>query len=215
MSCISGKKNSAVRVKCNRGLRGNIYVVIQSMAGAQSRQAGSEPAESRPAGHRAPSDTQRRRLLDAVPLLHAGVAVVVCRTLVLDRGGRRGRGGHAPKLRSGLHEQWPAFHRPAPLGQCTYGLCSYPMSSKKWIWSFFAKSAAAMLCTGASPQRCAMHVVSGEDEQFGRELAHLVVESAGGVEVVEVLHVGLAAPEVHVGDFEVAPDCIMSINRKQ
>ena len=30
-----------------------------------------------------------------------------------------------------------------------------PMSLKKWICSFLAKRAAPMLCTGASPHRCA------------------------------------------------------------
>ncbi len=35
-----------------------------------------------------------------------------------------------------------------------YGLCSYPMSSKNWIWSRDAKRPAAIECTGASPQRC-------------------------------------------------------------
>lgn len=35
----------------------------------------------------------------------------------------------------------------------------------------------------------------------------LVVEPAFGVEVVEEFGVGFGAPEVHVGDFEVGPDC--------
>lgn len=36
----------------------------------------------------------------------------------------------------------------------------------------------------------------------------LVVEPAFGVEVVEEFGVGFGAPEVHVGDFEVGPDCV-------
>lgn len=29
-----------------------------------------------------------------------------------------------------------------------------PISLKKWIWSFRARSDAPILCTGASPHRC-------------------------------------------------------------
>ena len=35
---------------------------------------------------------------------------------------------------------------------------------------------------------------------------YLVVEAAFGVEVLEVLRVDLASPELHVRDLEVAPD---------
>lgn len=36
---------------------------------------------------------------------------------------------------------------------------------------------------------------------------HLVVETAFRLEVVEELAIRLAAPEVHVRDLEIAPDC--------
>ena len=41
----------------------------------------------------------------------------------------------------------------------------------------------------------------------GRMTAYLVVEATLGVEELEVLRVGLAPPEIHVRDLEVAPDC--------
>ena len=50
--------------------------------------------------------------------------------------------------------------------------------------------------TGELPQK--------QTEESGTDL---VVEAACGVEVVEELGVGFAAPEVHVCDLEVAPDC--------
>lgn len=91
----------------------------------------------------------------SVPLPHARVAVVIWRRFSYQLASARGHKGRedTPKLRSGLHPHRPCSHSPVPLGQCVYGLCSYPMLSKKWIWSFRANSAAAMLCTGASPQR--------------------------------------------------------------
>jgi hypothetical protein len=39
-------------------------------------------------------------------------------------------------------------------GQWLQSSCWYPISSKKWSWSFRANIPAAMLWTGASPQRC-------------------------------------------------------------
>ena len=95
-----------------------------------------------------------------------------------------------------------------------YGLCSYPISSKKWICSLLWNSAAAMLCTGASPQRYQPHVSpSPRGDPFARNIAaHLVVEPALAVEEVEELRVRLAPPEVHVRDLEVAPDCMRSVS---
>jgi hypothetical protein len=36
---------------------------------------------------------------------------------------------------------------------------------------------------------------------------NLIIETTLLVEEVEELHVGFASPQVHVGDFEVTPDC--------
>ena len=65
-------------------------------------------------------------------------------------GGR----GDSPKFPAFEHEQFFALRTEGRCGQCMKGGCWYPMSSKKWIWSLRAKSAAPMLWTGASPQRC-------------------------------------------------------------
>ncbi len=105
-------------------------------------------------GQQRPDDADKGNLLpDAIPLSHARVPVVVF-VAVSTYATISEEQRHAPKLRFGSHPHFPRAHAPSPLGQCVYGLCSYPISSKKWIFSLFWKSAAAMLCTGASPQRC-------------------------------------------------------------
>jgi len=38
-------------------------------------------------------------------------------------------------------------------------------------------------------------------------MPHLVVESALVIKVVEEISIRLAAPEVHIGNLEVTPDC--------
>jgi hypothetical protein len=92
-----------------------------------------------------------------------------------------------------------------------------------------AKSAAAIVCTGASPQRCRRSYIpsnyrSGEGGQcffFGVEfevvegclkkgLQYLVVKAARTIEVLEERGVGLAAPKVHIGDLKVAPNCFFA-----
>ena len=41
----------------------------------------------------------------------------------------------------------------------------------------------------------------------GKEVTHLVVKAALGLEVLEELAISLAAPQVHVCDLEITPDC--------
>lgn len=145
--------------------------------------------------------------MDPVPLLHAGVAVVIYAGSSVSVQGARSR-RNSPKLRFGSQSHFPRAHEPSPRGQWMYGLCSYPISSKKWIWSLFANRDTAMLCTGASPQR--YDDVSMNNARAGEKPApvtHLVVEAAGTVEVLEEFCVRLVAPEVHARDLEVAPDC--------
>lgn len=80
-----------------------------------------------------------------------------------------------------------------------------PISLKKWICSFLAKSAAPILCTGASPHRYKsdMLTVAWIVEIDG---ANLVVETTLAIQVFEELHVSFTSPEVKVTDLEVAPD---------
>jgi hypothetical protein len=47
----------------------------------------------------------------------------------------------------------------------------------------------------------------GRDAVDWRVAPSLVVKAARGLEMVEVGLVGLAAPEVHIRNLEVAPDC--------
>lgn len=112
--------------------------------------------------------------------------------------------GDSLKLEGGLQSQFCALYTSASSGQCWNGSCSYPMSLNQCIWSLRANSAAPMLCTGASPHRYTRHEHKSAGD--GRQ-AHLVVEPALGLEMVEELAIRLAAPEVHVRDLEIAPDC--------
>lgn len=65
-----------------------------------------------------------------------------------------------------------------------------------------------MLCTGASPQRYTANLALFALDGMVDEGAHLVVEATCLVEVFKEFRVNFAAPEVHVGDLEVAPDCV-------
>ena len=86
-----------------------------------------------------------------IPALHTWISVIVCSDLISALLGSIG--AYLPKLLCWLQEHFPCFHVFPFWGQCVYGLCSYPISSQKWICSFLANNAAAILCTGASPQR--------------------------------------------------------------
>jgi hypothetical protein len=89
-----------------------------------------------------------------------------------------------------------------------YGLCSYPISRKKWIRDFPAKRAAPIEWTGASPQRLMVSIVSLEESRgdIGPISMYLIVEAASAIKVVEECHVCFAAPKVHISDLKVAPD---------
>lgn len=64
----------------------------------------------------------------------------------------RGTYMHTPRVSDERHSHFPLVQS-SPFGQCWKGGCLYPMSRKKCSCSLGAKRAAAMECTGASPQR--------------------------------------------------------------
>lgn len=83
-----------------------------------------------------------------------------------------------------------------------------PISLKKCICSFLENSAAAILCTGASPHLCnVVRKISRQIECMRLHDSHLVVKSTLVVQEIKELRVCLTSPEVKVGDFEVTPDC--------
>lgn len=115
-----------------------------------------------------------------------------------------------PKESSELHAHRPCSQISCSVGQCMNGAWSYPISRKKCMRSFPAKSAAAIECTGASPQRYftrhfLLVLIGGEGVIKRRR--YLVVKSTATVEVLEECRVGLAAPKVHIGYLKVAPNC--------
>ena len=70
-----------------------------------------------------------------------------------------------------------------------------------------AKSAAAIECTGASPQRYFIHTFFSSYWGEGvKRQRYLVVKSTATVEVLEECRVSLAAPKVHIGYLKVAPN---------
>ena len=120
-----------------------------------------------------------------------------------------------PKESSELHAHRPCSQISCSVGQCMNGAWSYPISRKKCMRSFPAKSAAAIECTGASPQRYfTRHVllVRIGEEGVVKRRRYLVVKSTATVEVLEECRVGLAAPKVHIGYLKVAPNCFLFIH---
>ena len=73
---------------------------------------------------------------------------------------------NTPKLFAWSHEQRFLSHVSEPAGQCVYGARSYPISPKKWIWSFRAKIDAAMLRIGASPHRYNCRLIVSKVEEW-------------------------------------------------
>jgi hypothetical protein len=119
-----------------------------------------------------------------------------------------------PKESSELHAHRPCSQISCSVGQCMNGAWSYPISRKKCMRSFPAKSAAAIECTGASPQRYftrhVLLVLIGEEGVIKRR-RYLVVKSTATVEVLEECRIGLAAPKVHIGYLKIAPNCYLTM----
>ena len=118
-----------------------------------------------------------------------------------------------PKESSELHAHRPCSQISCSVGQCMNGAWSYPISRKKCMRSFPAKSAAAIECTGASPQRYFIRqfLLVRIKAKGVKQRRYLVVKSTATVEVLEECRVGLAAPKVHIGYLKVAPNCFFII----
>ena len=73
-----------------------------------------------------------------------------------------------------------------------------------------ANSAAAIECTGASPQRCFIWSIFSSYLRGGKERddVYLIVKATATIEVLKERRVGLAAPKVHIGNLKVAPNCL-------
>jgi len=116
---------------------------------------------------------------------------------------------YLPKLRLVSHAHRPRSQISDSAGQCMNGLCSYPISRKKWMRSVPANSAAAIECTGASPQR--YHISYTFGSYFGaargeKGRLYLVVKATKSIKVLKERRVGLTAPKVHIGNLKIAPN---------
>ena len=158
----------------------------------------------------------RDRLLDAVPLLHARVAVIICSV-------------HKSIVSIVCVKFWMWRRRTEALVRIARAAVLRPETAvaartvrvrvvlvahaRKEVNLVFAREEGRgnTVHGRVAPALCSReHAVSGDSAMLVTWVqTHLVVEPASGIEVLEEFCVCLAAPELHVGDLEVAPDCEM------
>ena len=97
------------------------------------------------------------------------------------------------------------------LGQLKYGMCWYPISRNLFSACQHPSLAIFRNLTDVPVDLALVLKQSQRDAMYRRITPSLVKEASGTVEILKIILVRFAAPEVHVGNLEVAPEVTRAI----